>query len=297
MTSNMPYTSQHTAKLLSPKVWGQFPIKQASCMIGGEYRIADFRDAHRGFIDEPGQDNDAAISSGDIRDVDSAKADIIIKRSLGDGSAVLDWTPADTEDLVVGPQMVFDMSTGRPWAFECRISDADASANSLFAGLVSLNGANTTTFDAYTTNNILIDGGTLFTNRAVVGFQATESASVFGIVKNRGTTDTVSGNAQNGYQVNGSDSAIKEGETISAVATMADDTFVKLGMYSDGARIRWFVDNAEVANLSMGSTELPSGSEDAGVPDYDRNMVPVVALNAAGTTLMQVHWVACGYLA
>jgi hypothetical protein len=283
MTSNMPYTGQHTAKLLSPKVWGQFPVKQASCMVGGEYRIADFSDAHRGFIDEPGQDNDAAISSGDIRDLDSAKADIIIKRSLGDGTAVLDWTPVDGEDLVVGPQIVFDMSAGRPWAFECRISDADASANSLFAGIVSLNGANATTFDAYTTNNILIDGGTLFGNRALVGFQATEAAAVYGVVKAHATADASS------YQVSGSSTAIKSGATMSAVATMADDTFVKLGLYSDGSRIRWYVDNAEVANLAMGSTELPTG-------DYDSSMVPVVAFNAAGTTLMQIHWCACGYL-
>ena len=279
MTSNMPYTGQHTAKLLSSKVWGQFPVKQASCMVGGEFRIADFRDAASTAVATP----DASIVSGDIRVCDSGAADVDIKRSLDSGTPVLDWTPADGEDLVVGPQITFDMSAGRPWAFECRISDADASANSLFVGLASLNGGGATTFDAYTTNYILIDGGTLYTNRALVGFQATEAAAVYGIVKNRATADA------SAYQVDGSSTAIKSGGTMSAVATMADDTFIKLGLYSDGKVIRWFADNSEVANLAMGSTELPSG-------DYDSSMVPVVALNAAGTTLMQVNWCACGYL-
>ena len=278
MTSNMPYKGSHVAKLPSPSVWGRFPVKQASCMIGGEYRVSDFRDAASTAIATP----DASIVSGDIRVCDSGAADVDIKRSLDSGTPVLDWTPADGEDLVVGPQVVFDMSAGRPWAFECRISDADASANSLFAGLVSLNGASSTAFDAYTTNYILIDGGTLYTNRAHVGFHATESASVFGVVKDRGTA------ANSEYQVIGSDPAVASGATISAIATMADDTFVKLGLYSDGRIIRWFVDNSEVAALEMGSTQLPSG-------DYDSSMVPVVALNAAGTTLMQVDWVACGY--
>ena len=279
MTSNMPYKGKHTAKLLSPKVWGQFPVKQASCMVGGEFRVADFRDAASTAIATP----DASVVSGDIRVSDSGAADVDIKRSLDSGTPVLDWTPADGEDLVVGPQVVFDMSAGRPWAFECRISDADASANSLFAGLVSLNGGGATTFDAYTAAYIQIDGGTLYTNRALVGFQAEEAAAVYGIVKNRGTADA------SAYQVDGSSTAIKSGGTMSAVATMADDTFVKLGLYSDGSVIRWFVDNSEVANLAMGSTELPSG-------DYDSSMVPVVAFNAAGTTLMQVDWCACGYL-
>ena len=279
MTSNMSYKGQHTAKLLSPKVWGQFPVKQASCMIGGEFRIADFRDARSTAIATP----DATVTSGDIRVADTGAADIDIKRSLDSGTPVLDWTPDNGEDLVIGPQIVFDMSAGRPWAFECRISDADASANSVFAGLASLNGGGATTFDGYTVAYIQIDGGTLYTDRALVGFQAAESASVYGVVKDRGTADA------SAYQVSGSDTAIKSGATMSAVATMADDTFVKLGLYSDGKTIRWFVDNSEVANLAMGSTELPSG-------DYDSSMVPVVALNAAGTTLMQVDWCACGYL-
>ena len=279
MTLNASYKGQHTAKLLSPAVWGSFPVRQAACMVGGEYRIADFRDAASTAIATP----DASVVSGDIRVSDSGAADVDIKRSLGDGTPVLDWTPADGEDLVVGPQIVFDMSAGRPWAFECRISDADASANSVFAGIVSLNGGGATTFDAYTAAYIQIDGGTLYQNRAHIGFQAAEAAAVYGVVKDRGTLDASL------YQVDGNSTAIKSGGTMSAVATMADDTFVKLGLYSDGRIIRWFVDNSEVAALEMGSTELPSG-------DYDSSMVPVVALNSAGTTLMQIQWVACGYL-
>ena len=89
MTTNMPYKGQHTAKLLSPSVWGRFPVKQASCMIGGEFRIAAFRDARSTAIATP----DATVTSGDIRVADTSAADIDIKRSLDSGTPVLDWTP------------------------------------------------------------------------------------------------------------------------------------------------------------------------------------------------------------
>ena len=279
MTSNVPYKGQHTAKLPSPKVWGQFPVKQASCMVGGEYRVADFRDAI-GALATP----DVTVTSGDVRLASSAAADTDIKRSLGDGSPVLDWTPADGEDLVVGPQIVFDMGAGRPWAFEVRVASATAVNHAMFAGLASLGGAATTTFDAYTAAYILADGGAQYQNRGLVGFHKHQTqATIFAAIKDRGTADNA------GYQVSGNSAAIESGASISAVATMADATFVKLGLYSDGRVIRWFVDNAEVASLEMGHGELPSGG-------YEDSMVPVLVLNASHASLAQVSWVACGYV-
>ena len=280
MTSNVPYKGQHTAKLPSPKVWGQFPVKQASCMVGGEYRVADFRDAI-GALATP----DATVISGDVRLASSAAADTDIKRSLGDGSPVLDWTPADGEDLVVGPQIVFDIGAGRPWAYEARVAIVTAVKHSMFAGLATLAGnTSITTYDAYTAAYILADGGAQYGDRGLIGFHKHETlATIFASIKDRGTADNA------GYQINGTSAAIESGATISAVKTLVDATFVKLGMYSDGRVIRWFVDNAEVASLEMGHGELPSGG-------YESSMVPVLVLNASHATLAQVSWVACGYV-
>ena len=296
----MPYKGQDTEKLPSSKVWGQFPVKQASCMIGGEYRIADFRDA--AMHDDTGtsvslKTNDVNVVSGDIRSTNSANADFDIIRTLGDGHPVLQWTPADSDAAVFGPQLSFDFSAGRPWAFECRLGNADASDHSLFAGICSLNGVATTTLDAYTDHYIVADGGALYASRAHVGFHKEQGeATVFAMTKDHATADNA------GYHINGSDSALESAASISAVKTLSDISgvtdahFVKLGMNSDGARIRFFVDNVEVGNYAMGSSELPSGSEDAGVPDYDRNMAPVLAVNGSSADLVCVDWVAFGYL-
>lgn len=262
----MPYKGQDTAKLPSVKVWGQFPLKNALARIGGEASLGNCADV--GTL--AGVANGVDVNSPLVRFSDSGTGDLDITRV--DGHPTLEWTPADHENLIVGPDFNFDLGSGRPWAFECRIKQTTAADHGFVAGIVSVNSAADATYDVYAANTVTSATSALVTNRSIIGFYKDEAvATVDAIAKDRGTDDG------------------SETDVLATAHTLVDATFVKLGMYSDGSRIRFFVDNTEKASHGMSDTGIPSAT-------FDGNMAPMVYWNASTTSAAFVQWVAGGYL-
>ena len=266
MTANMPYKGQHTAKLPSSKVWGQFPLKNALARIGGEASLGNCADV--GSL--AGAAEGVDVNSPVVRFCESATGALDIDRT--DGHPALLWTPAADENLVVGPDFNFDLGAGRPWAFECRIKQTTATEHGWVAGLASVNSAADATYDVYQAAKVVTDTSTLVTARSMIGFHKHETVAVVNaITKNVGTADA-------------SETVVQ-----ATAHTLVDATFVKLGMYSDGSRIRFFVDNVEKASHAMGGAGIPSNT-------FDGNMAPMFYAVGNGTTAVFVQWVAGGYL-
>ena len=264
----MPYKGQDTAKLPSVKVWGQFPLKNALARIGGE---ADLGNDLGGSIaaTASGADLGSAPPSS-IRYLESAAGDLDTDRT--DGHPALLWTPADHENVIIGPNFNFDLGAGRPWAFECRIKQTTAADHGFVAGIVSVNSAADATYDVYAVNTVMNATSALVTNRSMIGFYKDEgAATVDAITKDRGTADG------------------SETDVLASAHTLADVTYVKLGMFSDGSIIRFFVDNTEKASHNMSGAGLPSDT-------FNGNMAPMICYNASTTSTVFVQWVAGGYL-
>ena len=262
----MPYKGQDTEKLPSSKVWGQFPLKNALARIGGEASLGNCADV--GSL--AGAAEGVDVNSPIVRFCESAAGDLDITRV--DGHPTLEWTPAADENLVVGPDFNFDLGAGRPWAFECRIKQTTATEQGGGAGLASVNSAADATYDVYQAAKVVTDTSTLVTARSMIGFHKHETVAVVNaITKNVGTADA-------------SETVVQ-----ATAHTLVDATFVKLGMYSDGTRIRFFVDNVEKASHDMGGAGIPSNT-------IDGNMAPKFYAVGNGTSAVFVQWVAGGYL-
>jgi hypothetical protein len=262
----MPYKGQHTAKLPSPGVFGSFPLKNALARIGGEASLGNCADVGSLAAAAAGVD----VNSPMVRYAESATTDLDITRV--DGHATLEWTPADHENLIVGPDFNFDLGAGLPWVFECRIKQTTAAEHGFLAGLVSVNAAADATYDVYAADKVMNATSQLVTARSMIGFYKDEAiATVDAITKDWGTADG------------------SETDILATAHTLVDATFVKLGIYSNGNTMRFFVDNTLKASYDMTSTGIPSDT-------YNGNMAPMISYNASGVTAVFIQWVAAGYL-
>ena len=211
---------------LSPRVWGNIPLRSCIGLHGGNGRLANPLQIPTGAVGV------ADIGGGDII-VGSSGATTAIK-SL-DGCQAL--TMADNGSLTLGfSNSNCDFTKRRRWAFEVRLSCATATEHNIFAGLASASEAGSSIYTAGNVQTVNV----LDTNGSFVGFKKDETSAVIATMAKNDAA------------------ALVENDYTTAGKTLTGGTLVKLGMHSDGRVIRFFVDNVQVGgDLDLDDANLP----------------------------------------
>ena len=242
------------ARQLSPKVWGNIPLRSCDALIGGNGRVANpliLPQAAAGVVRTGGD-----VIAGDTG---ATTAVVCIDRAQR-------LTPATNMSLALGfPNCNADFTQSRRWGYEVCFALADASTHGFAAGLTSRASAGV---DAFAIDAIFFEAEVATTNCSFVGFRKPEDADVDIFYKTDGSA--IPTTAATGLH------------TTTAVE-MEDTEFVKLGMNSDGRNIRFFVDNAQIGlAVSLDDAYLPA----------EADLIPLIAFYTNGVTTIEMSWMA-----
>ena len=242
------------ARQLSPKVWGNIPLRSCAALIGGNGRIANpmsLEQAAAGVL-TPGGDvlNGTAPATAGVSTVDRAQRII----------------PVTNTSLLLGfPNCNADFTQTRRWGYEVCFALADASTHGFAAGLTSRASAGV---DAFAASTVFFEAEVVTTNVSFLGFRKPEDTDVDIFYKTDGSA--IPTTAATGLHTTTAD-------------TMEDGVFVKLGMNSDGRNIRFFVDNAQIGD--------PVSLDDAYLP-AEADLLPLIAFYSNGVTTIDMSWMA-----
>ena len=245
---------------LSPKVWGNIPVRSCASLIGGNGRVANP-------ISMPGAAAAGVMAEtgGDLIAAEASNTSALAAADRG-------WkiTPATNTGWTLGfPNCNADFTQSRRWGYEVCFVMADASTHGFAAGLASRAAAGA---DAFAASGIFTAGELVVNNNSFVGFRKPEDADVdiLYIKDNGGSGGGIPTTAATGLHT-------------TTAATMVDATFIKLGMNSDGRDIRFFVDNAQIGD--------PVSLDDSYLPE-EADLIPLFAFYANGVTTLRMSWMA-----
>ena len=242
------------ARQLSPKVWGNIPLRSCDALIGGNGRVANP-------MSLPQAAAGVLRAGGDVLGGDAAATTAV---SVIDRAQRI--TPVNDTSLVYGfTNCNADFTQSRRWGYEICFALADASTHGFAAGLTSRASAGA---DAFAGDAIFFEAEVVVANTSFVGFRKPEDADVDIFYKTDGSA--IPTTAATGLHTTGA----KE---------MEDGAFVKLGMNSDGRNIRFFVDNAQIGD--------PVSLDDAYLP-AEADLIPLIAFYHAGVTTIEMSWMA-----
>jgi len=257
MTSNMPYKDASSVPLqLSPNVWGNIPLRSCASLIGGNGRVANP-------ISMPGcaAAGVMAETGGDLIAAEASNTSALAAADRG-------WkiTPANNKGWVLGfPNCNADFTQKRRWGYEVCFSQATAASHGFAAGLTSRADAGV---DAFAANTVFTAGEVVVSNVSFLGFRKPEDADIDILYKTDGSA--IPSTAATGLHT-------------TTAASLADATFIKLGMNCDGRNIRFFIDNAQIGlAVSLDDAYLPAESD----------LIPIFAFYADDTTVVTMSWMA-----
>ena len=260
MTSNMPYKDATSVALqLSPNVWGNIPLRACSSLIGGNGRVANP-------ISMPGcaAAGVMAETGGDLIAAEATNTTALAAATRG-------WliTPANNKAFALGfPNCNADFTQKRRWGYEVCFAQATAADHGFIAGLTSRAAAGSS---AFTASAIFTAGELVVNNNSFVGFRKPEDADIDIFYKpDQGSAGAIPTTAATGLHT-------------TTAKTLADATFVKLGMNSDGRFIRFFVDNAQIGDaVSLDDAYLPE----------EADLIPIFSFFASSTSTVTMSWMA-----
>ena len=242
---------------LSPKVWGNIPVRSCASLIGGNGRVANP-------ILMPGASAAGVMAEtgGDLIATDGTAPTTAL------AAADRGWkiTPADNKGFTLGfPNCNADFTQSRRWGYEVCFAQQTGASHGFAGGLASRADAGV---DAIAVSTIFTAGEVVVTNVSFLGFRNPEDADIDILYKTDGSA--IPSTAATGLHT-------------TTAATLADATFIKLGMNSDGRNIRFFVDNAQIGD--------PVSLDDAYLP-AEADLIPLIAFYHAGVTTIEMSWMA-----
>lgn len=240
------------ANELSPRVWGNIPLRSCIGLHGGNGRLAN-----------PLSIPIAAAGVSEVGggDIIFGEAGAITGVASADGSQ--NCTMVDNKMITLGfSNCSCAFAEKRRWAYEVRISSATATSHGIFCGLAS---AATSGSSIFSLESILTDHNAVDTDASIVGFYKLGGSAVFAtMAKNDAAATTVN-------------------DFTASAKTVTGGTLVKLGMNSDGSNLRFFVDNVQVGDaVDLDNTNLPIESD----------LKPVIAVHTDNTTVLNLGFLA-----
>jgi len=133
----------------------------------------------------------------------------------------------------LGSAPMFEMTSGKRFWAEARLKKLTTAGSdiSLFFGLCNGNGTNA---------SVIATNGTMVTTVGYAGFRCPQASATLSLSAQTGSATALTIN--------------------SAAGTMTADTYKKLGLYCDGAKLYGFVDGAKIAPVdgySIATTDFP----------------------------------------
>lgn len=251
-----------SSRLLSPRIFGNLPIKNFSVGLGGRYFFDDFLNFGQHISDQDTQQYSSYIDTG-----------VTLKQSAADasGAVVVAGNDADNDEGSMttggnlGGLVAIDATGSGRIAFECRIKKASVADNAcaFFIGLGE---------EGLAAGNTLVDNTGEIADKDMIGFR----------VKHDGGEEI-------DFAWNKAGGSIQEHANIH---TMVADTYVKLGFlydpinHSNDKQIKLFVDGVE-ESVYVTQTQL----EAATFPD-DEELALLLAtkVGAAAESTLTLDW-------
>ena len=275
MTSEMQHKGQATAGL-SGAVWGNLPVKNWACRLGGQFRLVSgdgmaMDDAGAAWGDDGVNNGFASVQQGG--NTITVVSDVTNSHNAATIKLLTDGTNADNCVLQTQLPVINIASGAGRWAFEARIKPSTvANSNNFYFGL---------------TSQTLADNATL-----VAGDLAAVSA--VGFLIQEGDGDDVRGVVSSGV---GAGIVNMNVSADNKYLMSAADLYYNIGAVYDGMRIKLYITGVKSGETVAKSVLLhevgEGGSEYPSTTDTD--MYLFAGIEAAGTAAdFEIEWMAYG---